>query len=512
MRKSRLPVIETKELSIKFGDFTANNNINISFYSNEIHAIVGENGAGKSTLMKMLYGIYKPTSGEISVNGVVQQLSPQSAIESGIGMVFQDFRLIDAFTAFENIYLSLPRNRQKIKKSVIKNEIKELSLKYNIPVNPDMYVWEMDLGQRQRVEIIKVLMMGNTKVMIFDEPTSVLTHHEALSFIDMLIELKKNGHAVVLITHKLHEVMCCADVISVLRQGEIIDTTYKTVEYDKDSIVSKMMGEEVEKKTVDYNEAKKLYSDETPINLLVKELSVKDDHGRTIIKDASFKLREGEILGVAGISGRGQKELLETIFGVRKFKKGSIVVNGKDVSKYSVAKRIESGISLISEDPKRDNVVPSLSILEHMPLAGVELNKGFAVNWQNIKERLKGERVIDNMGVPEFHREMNTLSGGNIQRSIFARAIIRNPKVLLASYPSRGLDVRTVNMVHETLISLKRKKASVLLISEDLEELFSISDRIIVISDNKIYGKYNPQKISSVEIGEKMLGNLKEGA
>ncbi len=512
MRKSKTPVIETKNLSIKFGDFTANKNINIAFYQNEIHAIVGENGAGKSTLMKMLYGIYKPTSGEISVNGIVQKLSPQKAIESGIGMVFQDFRLIDAFTAFENIYLSLPKNRQKVKKSIIKKEIKDLSLKYNIPVEPDMYIWEMDLGQRQRVEIIKVLMMGNSKIIIFDEPTSVLTHHEALSFIELLIELKKNGHAVVLITHKLHEVMRCADVISVLRQGAIVDTTYKNGDYDKDSIVSKMMGNEVTRKLIAYDEAKKLYSDETQINLLVKDLSVKDDHGRTIIKEVSFKLREGEILGVAGISGRGQKELLETIFGVRKFKKGSISVNGIDVSKFSVARRIESGIALISEDPKRDNVVPSLSILEHMPLAGVEMNRGFSVNWKKIRERLKREKVVNNMGVPEFHREMNTLSGGNIQRSVFARAIIKNPKVLLASYPSRGLDIGTVNMVHETLISLKRKKSSVLLISEDLDELFSIADRILVISDNKIYGKYNPQKISSVEIGEKMLGNLREGA
>ncbi|WP_310605547.1 ABC transporter ATP-binding protein [Anaerosporobacter sp.] len=500
------PIVETSNLTIQFGDFVANKAINIAFYEGSIHAIVGENGAGKSTLMKMLYGVYKPTEGFIKIKGKKVSLKPSRAIAAGIGMVFQDFRLIPAFTALENIRLALPKERQKEKVGELRKKILEISNTYKIPIDPDMYVWEMDLGQRQRVEIIKVMLMGDMRVLIFDEPTSVLTHHEAEAFIEMLKILRENGLSIVLITHKLHEVMACSDIISILRQGQITQTVRREDGFDKDRLIAQMMGEE--ELNIEFHDAlNKKPCKEEGVALTCKNLTVVDEQGRKIIKDINLELRQGEILGVAGISGRGQKELLETLFGVRKAYSGSLIMNEKEMVHATVGERIKEGIALISEDPKRDNVVPGMSILEHFPLAGVEMKKTIAgVDWRTISSEVEQTKELKELRVPEVQRMMGTLSGGNIQRAVLARALMKKPKVLLASYPSRGLDVGTVSMVHHSLVRLRNEGASVLLVSEDLEEIFKVSDRIIVVADRKVLGKYNPQEITPLEIGERMIG------
>ncbi|MCD8180035.1 MAG: ATP-binding cassette domain-containing protein [Firmicutes bacterium] len=506
---SKVSVMKTENLTIKFGDFTANKDISIKFKAGEIHAVVGENGAGKSTLMKMLYGVYKPTSGKIYLDGCVRDITPSLAINSGICMVFQDFRLIPAFTVLENISLAMAESKEK--RSELKKRIIEVSNKYNIPVDPDMYVWEMDLGQRQRVEILKGLMMPTSRMLIFDEPTSVLTQKEAEAFIELLKQLREDKYAIVLITHKLNEVISCADVITVLRRGEITDCMRKEDGFDKKRLIAKMMGEETAEKEVKYSEAHSEFNEEkAETNFSCENLSVIDDYGRKIIKNINLEIKKGEILGVAGISGRGQRELLETIFGIRKSGGGTITLDGKDITNASVAKRLEAGMSLISEDPKRDNVAGGMTIEEHMILGGIEVpQKGLGIDWESVHKTVEASPVVKRLGVPELDRTMATLSGGNIQRAVLARAIIKNPKLLLASYPSRGLDVGTVQMVHETLLEMRGKGESVLLISEDLDELFNISDRIIVIADNRIYGKYNPRETDSMRIGEIMLGGGK---
>lgn len=505
-RSSRKPVIETKNLTIRFGNLVANDSINLKLYRGTIHAIAGENGAGKSTLMKMLYGVYTPTSGDIFVGYKRIELTPQRAIDNGIGMVFQDFRLIPAFTALENIILAMPNDGRDIKKEEVKEKIRKVSEQYKIPVDPDMYVWEMDLGQRQRVEIIKVLLMGDDmQVLIFDEPTSVLTQHEAEAFIQMLIKLKESGLAIVLITHKLHEVMACADEISILRHGRITHHVTREEGFCKEELISKMMGDE-HLEGLDYDKEKKLVEKTEP-GFVCNNLNVLDEHGRTIIKDMNLNIEKGEIVGVAGISGRGQRELLETIFGIRKEASGEMKLGGNILSGTTIKKRLDAGVAYISEDPKRDNVVPAMRIRDHFCLAGIPVKKkGNVIDWKQVEEILRKEELLKELGVPDVQRELATLSGGNVQRAMLARSIMRHPKLLLASYPSRGLDVGTVEMVHKTLIRLRNEGSSILLVSEDLDELFQISDSLIVIADNKVLGKYNPKEISPLKIGELMIG------
>lgn len=506
------PILETRDLTKKFGNFTANSGINLRLYRSSIHAVCGENGAGKSTMMKMLYGIYTPTSGEILIDGVSTKMTPQKAIQSGIGMVFQDFRLIPAFTAFENILMALPKDEARGRRKDIRKKIIEISQRYNIPVDPDQYVWEMDLGQRQRVEIVKVLMMSKTRLLIFDEPTSVLTYNEVKAFIEMLRKLRGDGYSIVLITHKLHEVISCADVISVLRHGVITDTVTKEQGFDKNTLIAKMMGEDVADRVMNYAEAKRAFDPEKAKDVLVlKDYCISDDHNRCVIKDINLTIKEGEILGVAGISGRGQKEFVETLFGLRAPQSGTLELEGTDYSHKGIHSRIDAGVALISEDPKRDNVVPGMSIYEHMVLAGAPIKtKGLGIDWSIIKAELDKSTLVHTLGVPNINRELETLSGGNIQRTMLARAILKTPKLLLASYPSRGLDIGTVEIVHQTLLELKKKGGAIILISEDLEELFNMSDRLCVIADNKVYGEFIPEQTTSLEIGELMLGGHKD--
>lgn len=505
-KANRMPVIETKKLTIKFGNLVANDSIDLKLYRGTIHAIAGENGAGKSTLMKMLYGVYTPTSGEIYIGYKRMELTPQRAIDNGIGMVFQDFRLIPAFTALENIILAMPNDGRDIRKDEVREKIRSVSEKYRIPVNPDMYVWEMDLGQRQRVEIIKVLLMGdNMKVLIFDEPTSVLTHHEAEAFLQMLIKLKENGLAIILITHKLHEVISCADEISILRHGVITHHVTREEGFDREQLISKMMGDEPLEQ-MDYDLAKKKFTDKA-VAFTCSHLNIVDEHGRTIIRDINLTIEKGEIVGVAGISGRGQRELVETIYGMRKEASGEIKIEDSSLKGTNIKKRLGIGISYISEDPKRDNVVRAMSIRDHFLLAGLPMKKkGIAIDWKTINDTLQKEDLLKELGVPETGREMATLSGGNIQRAMLARSMMRHPKLLLASYPSRGLDIGTVEMVHKILVRLRNEGSSILLISEDLDELYRISDSLIVIADNRVLGKYNPKETTALKIGELMIG------
>ncbi len=505
MEKFVHPILKTESIGIKFGDFEANKDINLSVYPGQIHAIVGENGAGKSTLMKMLYGVYKPTSGKIRVDGVELEMTPTVAISSGIGMVFQDFRLIPAFTVLENILMAMPPKERKASKEDIANKIREVSDRYKISIDPDMLVANMDLGQRQRVEIVKVLMMGKMRVLIFDEPTSVLTQEEAKEFIKMLQTLRDDGYAVLLITHKLREILACSDVITVLRRGEIVAEQEREAGFNQEWLINRMMGGEI---TIlnNYDSMKKKFDDKLSI-LKAVGLEIKNAEGFTLLQNADINLVRGEITGLAGISGKGQRELLDVLFGFQHASSGLISICNEVMTDKSVGDYIRSGVALISEDPKRDNVIPGMKIYEHMALETEDVKyKKVGIDWEDLKERLDQSDVSKQLKLPEMHRELGTLSGGNMQRCMIARNVMRKPKVLLASYPSRGLDVGMVEEVHKILVSLRNEGCAVLFVSEDLEELMAVSDTIVVMTGNTLSRKYRPKEISIGEIGELMVG------
>ena len=332
-----------------------------------------------------------------------------------------------------------------------------------------------------------------------------LAEREAQEFIKMLQSMRDDGYAILLITHKLHEVMACSDVITVLRHGEIVEKEEKENGYDQERLISKMMGGEVTIHT-DYEDQKKVFEKEEVL-LEGKDMSIYNAQHRELIRHGNLTMKAGEIIGLAGISGRGQRELLETLFGVNVLKMGQLTIAGKDMTKSSIRDRIEAGMALVSEDPKRDNVVAGMKIYEHFALNGPEISyKKVGINWKDLTDKMDTSKAVKELGVPEKTRELATLSGGNIQRCMLARAVMKQPKILLASYPSRGLDVGTVEMVHQTLVELRNQGCSILLVSEDLEELLSVSDSIVVISGDTLTEKLDPKTTSALEIGDLMIG------
>ncbi|MBP3488579.1 MAG: ATP-binding cassette domain-containing protein [Roseburia sp.] len=514
-------IMKVKNLRKVFGDFVANDGISFEVEAGKIYALAGENGAGKSTLMKMLYGVYPIDGGELYLDGEkMEKYSPSVAREKGIGMVFQDFRLVPAFTALENIFLSTDNTGWMFHKNELRKRMKELSDRYSLHVNPDEVVWRLDLGQRQHIEILKVLMNDNTRILIFDEPTSVLSPNEIDAFLKLLTVFRDKGFAILLITHKIHEIVQVADVVHILRKGRLVYTFDDKETFSEKEIVAKMIGDEADGADSDLANVQAQFTgkedvlgdgiDDKPL-LMAKAITIKDDYGRPIIYNADFHVSAGMILGVAGISGNGQRELTEMLYGIRPLSAGKLALDGEDISACDTARRLELGMRILSEDPIRDNLVPEYTVLEHMAISGFPYKKkGPMIDWEELDERVSDCEEIRDLNVPDMPRQAEKLSGGNIQRMVFARAVIAHPKVFIASYPSRGLDIATVSAVHETLERLKAEGAAVIFISEDLNELFTMSDRLIVLSENSIFGPYKPREFDAQMIGEVMLKGVKE--
>lgn len=512
-------ILKVENLRKVFGDFVANDGISFEVERGKIYALAGENGAGKSTLMKMLYGVYKIDGGKIYIDGEeMTKYNPTIAREKGFGMVFQDFRLIPAFTALENVFLSTEGTGFYFDKKTLRTKMAGLSEKYNLSMNVDEYVWRMDLGQRQHVEIVKVLMNDNCRILIFDEPTSVLAPNEIASFLELLKVFRDNGFAILLITHKIHEIVAVADVVHILRKGILTHTFYKEDGLVEDDIVAEMIGQG--ETTEAGNELMKIQGQFTgkvsteefkaPV-LIGKNLTIKDDYGRMIIYNSNLEISPGMILGVAGISGNGQRELTEVLYGIREISGGTLTLSGADLTKRNINQRLKMGVRILSEDPIRDNLIPDYTVLQHMAISGFEYKKkGLNIDWHNMKEKFDSCQDIKDLNVPAPERRAEKLSGGNIQRMAFARAVIAHPSVLIASYPSRGLDIATVGAVHDTLFRLKKEGSAIVFISEDLNELFTMSDRLIVLSENTIHGPYKPEEFDAQKIGEIMLKGAKE--
>ena len=502
-------VIEMKEITKKFGDFVANDHINLSIQKGEIHALLGENGAGKSTLMNMLAGLLQPTSGEIVVNGESVTIdSPSKSSQLGIGMVHQHFMLVEAFTVAENIILGT----ETVKNGVLDlkqatKDIEELSKKYGLTVEPHAKVADISVGMQQRVEILKTLYRG-ADILIFDEPTAVLTPSEIAELMDIMKNLVKEGKSIILITHKLDEIRAVADRVTVIRRGKSIETVEVAGATSAD-LAEMMMGHSVSFTT------EKEPAKPKDVILSIKDLVVNENRGVPAVKQLNLDVRGGEIVGIAGIDGNGQSELVQAITGLRKVKSGSITIKGQDVTHLTTRKITELSVGHVPEDRHRDGLVLEMTLAENMALQTYykePMSKNGILNFNNINEHArKLMKEFDVRGANELVPAKG-FSGGNQQKAIIAREIDRDPDLLIVSQPTRGLDVGAIEYIHKRLIEERDKGKAVLVVSFELDEILNLSDRIAVIHDGSIQGIVTPAETNKQELGILMAGgNIGKG-
>ena len=502
------PVIEMRNIVKNFGDFTANDGINLTVHKGEIHAILGENGAGKSTLMNQLYGLFKPTSGDILVNGEkIEMNNPRDAIAAGIGMVHQHFMLVQPFTVTENIVLGTePTKGVQLDMQKARQNVKELSERYGLAIDPDAKIEDISVGMQQRVEILKALYRG-ADILILDEPTSSLTPQEILELIDIMHALTKDGKSIILITHKLKEIKESADFCTIIRLGRYIDTVdvEKVTESD---LASMMVGRQVTFK-VDKPEM-----EPGKVVLEVKDLHALDYRGVEILKGLSLSVRSGEIVGIAGIDGNGQTEMVEVITGLRKGTAGKVLVKGTDVFNKPPHFGFEHGVSSIPEDRQKHGLVLDFSIEDNLILQNYE-DEPFSKNKILKREPIfaHAKQSIDKYDIRPRNSEKRaagTLSGGNQQKVIIAREVQNDKDLLIAVNPTRGLDVGAIEYVHKYIVEQRNKGKAVLLVSFELDEIMSLSDIIKVIFDGQIVASIPGKEANENDLGLMMAGGGKQ--
>ena len=503
-------VIEMREITKIFGEFVANDKINLELRKGEIHALLGENGAGKSTLMNMLAGLLEPTRGEIVVNGKSEKLdSPSKAASLGIGMVHQHFMLVEAFTVAENIILgSEVTNKGVLDLKKANADILELSERYGLAVDPTAKVEDISVGAQQRVEILKTLYRG-ADILIFDEPTAVLTPAEILELMDIMKTLVKEGKSIILITHKLDEIRAVADRVTVIRRGKSIQTVSIEGATNKD-LAEMMVGRSVSFVT------EKEEAQPKEVVLQISDLVVNENRGVPAVKELSLDVRAGEIVGIAGIDGNGQSELIQAITGLRKVKSGSIKIKGQEVVGLSPRKITEMNVSHVPEDRHRDGLVLEMMLSENIALQTYykePLSKNGVLNYNQINSYAR--KLMEEFDVRAANEIVpaSALSGGNQQKAIIAREVDRNPDLLIVSQPTRGLDVGAIEYIHKRLIDERDKGKAVLVVSFELDEILNLSDRIAVIHDGKIQGIVKPSETNKQELGILMAGGeIKEAS
>ncbi|HFI0040837.1 TPA: ABC transporter ATP-binding protein [Streptococcus suis] len=500
-------VIEMRNITKIFGEFVANDHINLNVKRGEIHALLGENGAGKSTLMNMLAGLLEPTSGEIAINGEVVTIdSPSKAAHLGIGMVHQHFMLVDAFTVAENIILGSETTKAGVidlKKAIA--EIKELSERYGLEVDPTAKVADISVGAQQRVEILKTLYRG-ADLLIFDEPTAVLTPAEIAELLKIMKKLIEEGKSIILITHKLDEIRAVANRVTVIRRGKSIETVDVAGATNED-LAEWMVGRSVSFKT------EKIASNPKEVILSIKDLVVNENRGIPAVKGLNLDVRAGEVVGIAGIDGNGQSELIQAITGLRKVKSGSITIKGEEIVGKTPRKITEMQVSHVPEDRHRDGLVLQMSVAENIALQTYykEPNsKNGILNYNKINEKARQlMEEFDVRGASELV-PAKALSGGNQQKAIIAREIDRNPDLLIVSQPTRGLDVGAIEYIRKRLIAERDKGKAVLVVSFELDEILDVSDRIAVIHDGTIHGIVDSATTNKQELGVLMAGGKLE--
>ncbi|VJD09297.1 ABC transporter ATP-binding protein [Streptococcus pneumoniae] len=496
-------VIEMRDITKVFGGFVANDKINLHLRKGEIHALLGENGAGKSTLMNMLAGLLEPTSGEIAVNGQVVNLdSPSKAASLGIGMVHQHFMLVEAFTVAENIILGSELTKNGVLDIAgASKEIKALSERYGLAVDPSAKVADISVGAQQRVEILKTLYRG-ADILIFDEPTAVLTPSEIDELMAIMKNLVKEGKSIILITHKLDEIRAVSDRVTVIRRGKSIETVEIAGATNAD-LAEMMVGRSVSFKT------EKQASKPKEVVLSIKDLVVNENRGVPAVKNLSLDVRAGEIVGIAGIDGNGQSELIQAITGLRKVESGSIELKGDSIVGLHPRQITELSVGHVPEDRHRDGLILEMMISENIALQTYYKephSKNGILNYPNITSYAK--KLMEEFDVRAASELVPAaaLSGGNQQKAIIAREIDRDPDLLIVSQPTRGLDVGAIEYIHKRLIEERDNGKAVLVVSFELDEILNVSDRIAVIHDGKIQGIVSPETTNKQELGVLMAG------
>lgn len=506
------PAIELKGISKAFGPVQANKDISIRVMPGTIHGIIGENGAGKSTLMSILYGFYKADAGEIYISGQKTEIpDSEAAITAGIGMVFQHFKLVENFTVLENVVLGA-EDSALLKPSLARarRELKALSEEYGLKIDPDALIEDIGVGMQQRVEILKSL-YRHADILILDEPTGVLTPAEADQLFRILGRLKEEGKTIVLITHKLREIMDITDTVSVMRRGEMT-ATVKTAETSPAHLAELMVGRKV------LLRVDKKPAEPGDVVLNVKDLNVTDVKGVHRLKGISFQLRAGEILGIAGVAGNGQSELLEVLGGYENAT-GEIIMNGETIDLTGSASdgqtRRKRGIAHVPEDRQREGLIMDYAAWENIAFGyhhDVDYQKGLLMDNAAIKADTEAKMQRFDVRPPDPKLAAKNFSGGNQQKIVLAREIERNPEVLLVGQPTRGVDIGAIEFIHQQIVALRDQGKAILLVSVELEEILSLSDRIAVMFDGRIMGERMPDETDEKELGLMMAGMTKGAA
>lgn len=501
------PVLSLRGISKSFPGVLANDNIDLDVFGGEVHAVLGENGAGKTTLMKILYGVYQPDSGTILFDGRETRIqSPRAGRGLGIGMVFQNFSLVPAMTVVENVALFLPRHGMFLSRRSIARQIQEVSDKYGLQVDPNARTGDLSMGERQKVELVK-LILAQAQVLIFDEPTSVLAPHEVEGLFLVFDELKRDGYAVLFITHKIQEVLKTADRITVLRHGEVAECTPRqgaTAEH----LVAKMLGIDVPE-VVRNTQTRQETANGVAVEF--RDIWTTDINDPRGLHGVSFHVMPGEILGVAGVSGNGQQQLGEVLLGLQRRRSGAVLLFGQDVAGRSISSILDAGVAYIPEDVLGMAMVPDMRVEENLLLGELHKNgnSGIWLDRKGMRRQVDATLSGFPLKLAPLETRIEHLSGGNIQRVVLAREMAMAPKVLMAYYPTRGLDVLTAETTRGLLMECREEGGAIVLVSEDLEELFALSDRLVVMYQGNMVGEFQPESASLHEIGLLMTGNHK---
>ena len=504
-------IIEMLNITKEFPGIRANDNITLQLKKGEIHALLGENGAGKSTLMSILFGLYQPTSGVIKKNGKEVKINtPNDANDLNIGMVHQHFKLVECFSVLDNIILGVePSKGLFLEKKGAREKVLQLSDKYGLKVDPDALISDITVGMQQRTEILKMLYRDN-EVLIFDEPTAVLTPQEITELMKIMKNLAKEGKSILFITHKLNEIMEVADRCTILQKGRYIGT----VDIDKtnrEELSRMMVG-----RNVNFSVEKKPAKPGETV-LKVEHMTVPSKaHDNNAVKDISFNVRRGEIVCIAGIDGNGQSEFVQGLTGLEKITSGKLIFNGRDIAKASIRDRSKCGMSHIPEDRHKHGLVLDYSLEQNMVLQRYwqpEFQKGGFIKSKAVREY--SDRLIEEYDVRSGQGSITiarSMSGGNQQKAIIAREIDKDPDLLVAVQPTRGLDVGAIEFIHKQLVAQRDAGKGVLLVSLELDEVMNVSDRILVMYEGEIVGEFDPKKVTVEELGLYMAGSRRKEA
>ncbi len=503
----RIKSLEMRNIVKRFPGVLANDHVNLSVKAGEIHALLGENGAGKSTLMKILYGLYQPDAGEILLNGQpIQIKSPTDSIQHGIGMIHQHFMLVDSLTVAENVALGLRSSREpQLDLDKVAARIRQLAQTYGLKVDPNAQVSQLAVGQQQRVEIIKALYRG-ADLLVLDEPTAVLTPQEVTDLFVILKQMSKEGHALIFISHKLNEILELTDQVTVLRDGRAIDTR-PTAGVTKRDLAQMMVGREV---SLERHRQPVTIGD---VRLRLQNINAVNSQKQPVLKEINLELHSGEIVGLAGVSGNGQRQLAEVIAGLWPIADGQIFLEGREVTNLPPAKMIEAGLSYIPEERMLDGAIKDFSVAENIILQDhirAPYSRGIFLNFGQIKKHAAELIRQFDVKTPGQDTPIKNLSGGNIQKLILARELARHPRVLIAAQPTRGVDIGATEYIHSQLLQQRLEGLATLLISEDLDEIRALSDRIVVMFGGEIMGIVDTAQATVEELGLMMAGERQE--